>query len=410
MIDGAMSKHGINMLSGAILLLLVLGAPVAAAEDVFVLKSGGRVFGELLNPDQSPRKTYVIKTAAGQVTLTAAQVKQRYPRPEAEIQYDKIRGDYPDTVQGHWDLAEWCREHKLTDQRETHLRRIIELDPDHKMARGLLGYQFFDGKWQTHDVLMTGRGLIRFEGNWLSAQEIRSIQQQREAKKAVLEWRKRLWQSSRWLGGPRTADAIKELQEVRDPAATSTLIDLLGKDRRYDAQRLYAAALQRIGTGYALKALAEQAVKDKDKEVRLLCLDELKKVKNPDLIAHFVGYLKSKDNKYVNRAAVALREMKDPSAMWPLIDALVTVHRYKVTSGNPGQTSVEFNSLGGGGLSTGSSTQIVDQPINNHAVLDALIYLADQTGSKVNFDFDVAAWKYWYASKHQKSLPNARRD
>ncbi len=54
-----------------------------ATGEVFVLRSGGRVVGELLNPDEIPRKKFIVKTAAGaQVTLDRSQVKQvLHPRP-----------------------------------------------------------------------------------------------------------------------------------------------------------------------------------------------------------------------------------------------------------------------------------------------------------------------------------------
>lgn len=44
----------------------VLGAMLRpAAGDVFLLANGGRVEGQLANPDESPRKSYVIKLATG---------------------------------------------------------------------------------------------------------------------------------------------------------------------------------------------------------------------------------------------------------------------------------------------------------------------------------------------------------
>ncbi|MFH1268203.1 MAG: hypothetical protein ABIK89_20990 [Planctomycetota bacterium] len=53
-------------------LLLVAAWPHAGRGEVFVLASGGRVEGELLNPDESPRQSYVVKTQAGvEITLSA---------------------------------------------------------------------------------------------------------------------------------------------------------------------------------------------------------------------------------------------------------------------------------------------------------------------------------------------------
>src|SRR6185436_11718920 len=100
-----------------------------------------------LNPDQSTRETYVIKTpAGGQVTLQAGQVKQVVPQSAKEMEYDRVRLQYPDTAQGHWDLSEWCLKNKLIKQRTTHLERVISLDTNNAEARRALGYISKDGK------------------------------------------------------------------------------------------------------------------------------------------------------------------------------------------------------------------------------------------------------------------------
>ena len=116
--------------------VMLSAAARTAPADVFVLSGGGRVVGELVNRDESPRQRYVVQTAEGaKVTLDAAQVRQvLHPRPD-EAEYERIRPTYPDTAAAQWELAQWCREHKLTTQREVHLRRVIELDPNHAEAR-----------------------------------------------------------------------------------------------------------------------------------------------------------------------------------------------------------------------------------------------------------------------------------
>ncbi len=89
-----------------------------ASADIFLLEGDGQVRGELVNRDQSPRTTYVIKTASGgEITLDAAQVKEVKRQTAAELKYEQIRGKAPDTVDGQWKLAEWCRESRLPKQR-----------------------------------------------------------------------------------------------------------------------------------------------------------------------------------------------------------------------------------------------------------------------------------------------------
>ena len=60
--------------------------------------------------------------------------RRSFTRAE-ETEYERIRPTYADTAEAQWELAQWCREHKLPAQRTVHLRRVIELDPEHVEAR-----------------------------------------------------------------------------------------------------------------------------------------------------------------------------------------------------------------------------------------------------------------------------------
>jgi hypothetical protein len=101
--------------------------------------------------------------------------------------------------------------------------------------------------------------------------------------------------------------------------------------------------------------------------------------------------------------------MKDPAAVGPLIDAIVTVHTFQIQKGQPGQTSASFSKGGGGGgggfTFGGGGVEIVKQSIQNRSVLDALVEL---TG--VSFNYDEKAWKKWYAAQKKPASLDARRD
>src|ERR1700730_7226034 len=92
----------------------VLLASASARGELFMLASGGQIEGTLVNVQENPREKYVIKTALGcEVTLLKEQDKEVVHKNLREIEYDKLRHQYPDTVEGQWALAEWCREHHL---------------------------------------------------------------------------------------------------------------------------------------------------------------------------------------------------------------------------------------------------------------------------------------------------------
>lgn len=393
------------------LLLLAAGRPAVA--EVLILTGGGRVEGEWLNRDEPLRKTLLIKLSAGaRITLDRSQVKEiRRPRPE-ELEYDRIRPSYPDTVEGQWALAEWCHENRLRARRNTHLKRVIELDPDHVASRRALGYSQIDGKWQTQEEVMIARGYRRYKGRWRTSQEIELLEKRRKAELAEKQWAQKLNRLRDLLETDKALAAREEILAIKDPDAVAALTRNLQNDPAQAARVLYVEALANIGTPEAIKVLAICSIEDPVEEVRLTCLDYLKKKKRPSVIAYYVGRLRDRDNRVVNRAAVALGLMKDPSAIGPLIDALVTVHKYKVSRGNPGAMSATFGkgpggtgAPGGSGLSMGGGQKIVSIPRRNQPVLDALVALTGQ-----NFSFEERTWKYWYASQKQRVELDARRD
>ena len=107
--------------------------------------AAGKSRGRSVTAPDTPRYKYVIKTdLGGVVTLAKDQVKEILKRKPAEIEYEKKRHLFPDTVEGQWELAEWCEKNHLNEARKTHLRRIIELDPNHAAAQRA-GYSKFDG-------------------------------------------------------------------------------------------------------------------------------------------------------------------------------------------------------------------------------------------------------------------------
>ncbi|MBX3411592.1 MAG: HEAT repeat domain-containing protein [Pirellulales bacterium] len=394
----------------AVMALSVCAAPPARGE-IFQLANKGRIEGKLLNPDEQPREKYVIETkSGGRVTLARTAVVDVIHQTAAQTRYEEIRPQYPDTVAGQWELAEWCRQNGNPAARKTHLERILELDTNHLAARRALGYTQLEGKWVTQDSVMASRGYVKYKGRWVLPQEVQLIEERRQTDQAEAAWRGKLKRWRDWLETDRAEEAIIQLRALRDPDALPALTRALKEDE-IDAHRaLYAQAVSNIATPKALALLVQLSLEDPNEEVRLTALDYLAVEKHPDVVAQYISGLRSKDNQSVNRAADCLRVMNSPTAVEPLIDALVTVHKHKITSGSPESINSTFNTTPGGGgapggLSVGQSTRIITQRLQNHSVLDALIKL---TGA--NFDFDVPRWKQWFATRKAPADLDARRN
>lgn len=399
----------------AALALVSLWSTAAVRADVFVLKSQGEVHGELVNKNESPRKTFVVKTTSGgTVTLTADQVSEVKTQSPAEVKYDRYRVDCPDTVEGHWKMAEWCHTNHLSRERAVHLERIIQLDPNHAEARHGLGYTKINGKWTTQEQVMIDSGYIRSKhapGKWVLPQEEELLASRKKNTGAQLEWNTKLKRWATWLGTDKAAQAVANIEAIEDPFAIRALAKHLAEDNRRDARVLYLKSLSRIKVPDALDVLVGVSLHDADEEIRIAALDEVVAREYTGGVPKYIQALKNKDNAVVNRAGAALGQLKDPAAVQPLIDALVTTHTFVITKGQPGQTSSTFGSGpgggGGGGFSFGGSgSETIKKEFQNRAVLQALV---DLTGG-TSFNFDVKAWKYWYVGQRKPNTIDARRD
>ena len=142
--------------------------------------------------------------------------------------------------------------------------------------------------------------------------------------------------------------ARQNILAIDDPAAVAALADGLATEPADEVRVLYVEALARIGIPDAIQALAVCSMEDPVEEVRLTCLDNLQKTRSPDVVGYYVGRLRDKDNRKVNLAAIGLRRMKNASAVGPLIDSLVTVHKFKIVTSNPGSMSTTFGTGPGG--------------------------------------------------------------
>ncbi|HWA97388.1 MAG TPA: HEAT repeat domain-containing protein [Pirellulales bacterium] len=395
------------MIVAALVALAPLAARGETSISVFTLANGGQVVGELMNPQESPRTKYVIKTnLGGEVTLERDQVKEIVRRRPADLEYERIRPSYADTAAAQWELSEWCREQTLIAARQYHLKRVLELDPEHAEARRALGYSRVDGRWQNQQEIMTQRGYVEYKGRWRLKQEVEILEQQRKNELAEKGWFTTIKRWREWLDTDKRFEAQKNFVEIRDPAALPALKKYLETENIEAVRVLLVESLARTGVPGAYGILANRALEDPSNEVRLTCLDFLDDAPHPEVVQLYIQKLRDKDNTIINRAAIGLQRLKDPSAIGPLVDALVTTHTFKTSNGAPpGQYSASFGPNGGGFGMGSSAPTIVKQTMNNGAVLDALVAL---TGG-VNYNFDVSMWRKWLASNRKGAPLDARR-
>jgi PBS lyase HEAT-like repeat len=385
---------------------------VSARADVYELSSGGQIVGELIRREETPKQRYVIQTADGAtVTIDRSQIKQVVSQTPAELEYQIIKPTYPDTAEGQTKLADWCRDNNLPRARQSALERVVELDPENRLARMALGYAQIDGRWVQPDQYKQEQGYVRYKGNWLLPQEVEIAEKKRKEDLAQKQWYASLKRWRGWMNDPEKVPQVREeMDGVKDPLAVPALMQTVDSDTNRDLRVWCIQALGRIGTEKAVEAIVENSLSSTEDEIRLTCFDQLSGNALHSAVPKYVAALKAKDNERVNRAGYALGKLGDKSAVLPLIDALVTTHKFTVIegSGNPNQMSAGFSPGGTspGGMTVGGPKQVtIKRDLNNQQVLDAL---AAMTG--VNLGFDQKAWRSWYGSQRKPVTVDTRRD
>jgi hypothetical protein len=396
-------------LAGILLVLWAAGGKAARC-DVFELTNGGRFEGRALEPAEGDKSPYVVELAGGgRLTIPRSEVARVHSASELDSEYQKLARSSPDSIEAHWKLAEWCRERKMRDSAQRHLARILELDPSHEAARTSLGFRQKDGQWMTRDEVMASRGMVLYEGRYVTPQHVELMERQKETKISQADWANNLERLRRWLTGrrqDRIPQARAEIDAIRDPAAGEAVVAMLRREKDADLKRLWIEVASRLDHPSAVDALVNLSLVDPEAEIRYQCLEYLIESGRTGLVTPYVKALRNRDNEIVNRAGAALGQIGDVEAMGPLVDALVTTHKFKIGDANPDQHAHTFSPDGSAFSFGGSGPQVVTREIRNPAVLSALVTLS----GGASFDYDQRQWHRWLAAQTKVNAVDVRRD
>ena len=336
-IDSSLVDWGLPMLGRVIAGVLFCASswfPVQA--DLVRLNNGGEIRGTFVGPPsrrQSSEVSIVTLTGAS-VVVSRDDLEFATPRSIGlELYESKVR-DLPDTVDAHWELAQWCREQKLSRQRTEQLEAVLRVDPDHIEAHKALRHTFQNGRWMTRDQLMTSQGYVRHNRRWVTQQELDFLQKTEAERQAELAWYSRV---RLWLGwaterkDKRKRDGITKLRGISDPDAIPALRQFLGEHQNGAVRLMFVRILVQLPGSKPLRPLVERSLEDGDATIRTEAVAGLKPVDYPDAARIYVEALKHDLVVVVRRAALALRTVGTEAVVEDLIDALVTQHQCRVT-------------------------------------------------------------------------------
>lgn len=416
----------------AIAAAFVLGLTGNVAQaDLVKLMNGGELRGKVIQ--SSSKQTIQFETLTGAtivvdreqtefVTLRSLKIE------EYETRARRIPGDNPDW-KPHWELAEWCRQHGLKSQRDSQLLKVVEVLPDHEKAQLALGRTWNKGNWIDRDELMASQGFVKYKNKYVTRQELEILERSADDLQREKAWiqKVRLWHG--WLDGSdqnRYRQAIDEFESINDPHAASAIVKFLTVDSRSQVRQMAATILVRVGGISATSGLVNLALFDESPDVRTIAFEGIGRDFFKQARIAFIQALRNPSNVVVCRAATALGQIGDKTAVLPLIDALITIHSYQVVSDIPLNPTYSFGTDGSfsnglppsvvAAVRTGqmqapivipsSDTNIPKKTVTirvehyNSDVLNALEKL-----TKKSFGFDKRTWNLWWTSEKIHNPP-----
>ena len=403
----------------------------AASADVVYLNTGGVMRGVIKSADNVDDSVKITLLSGAEVELPVEHVVSQQRRPLKFEEYEVRAELLPDTLDAHWDLAEWCREQKLDEQREIHLEIVLAIDPEHRKAHYGLRHTFYREKWMTREEYEQTRladGFVFYNGKWVPAEKLDSVKADDASSKAEQEWyaKVRVWLN--WATGnhvQRAADGLSNLRGINDPDAVSALVQFLGKSPRADIRRAFIEIVGKIDGPGPVVPLATLSVREDVRELRELALSMIGEPHYEQARQIVTSELRDRNNIVVCRAGTVLAKIGDETSVPALIRALVTTHSYKVRVPVQGYSFGVDGSIPGGsglppeieiGLRTGVYDSVQVVPLLGAARATKLIPIAvNRENAEVlmalreitehSFGFDENAWeRWWNVDRNQTTL------
>ena len=408
---------------GIMVLLALSTLPPTTYASTLVLKSGGRISGEITHTPDRTRRVFEVKTSSGAVVSVAEEKVREVLDPKNALpQYEEWLTKMPATAAGNWKMADLCKQNELSEERLHHLRKVIELDPEHAEARFLLGYKkLANGVWENPDEQWTSMGYRKVGNRFLSEQQIALEAQQKQFEEQRDRLRKEINSLNvKAKGNKNHEQAIADLRALEDPIALDVIVANFLTTRPGNIQsnnvpspelkKIYIEVVAKKLTPYSVQALVNLVLNDPSGDVRDFALGQLVEKKHPLTGSVFLNRIhdgnKGNNPEIVNNSARALGRLGAQEAVLPLIAALNMKVITESGGGSGGiGASPTFGSDGSAGLSAGGKKAKVEYNVQNAGVLDALRQLTKQ-----DYGYNTVAWKNWYINFHTPNAQNMRRD
>ena len=148
---------------------LVLCLPAALRADEVYTRSGGHLTGEIV--ERGPQ-SLVVDIGIGRVELPLSYVDRVVPGEAPITVYrQRARALRADDLEGWLALGRWAGENDLGTQSAEAFEVVVSRDPDNAAAQKALGRVNVGGTWMTREESYEARGLVRWDGRWMTPDE-----------------------------------------------------------------------------------------------------------------------------------------------------------------------------------------------------------------------------------------------
>src|SRR5262245_7169397 len=163
-------------------LVFVALAPCAWADRV-VLKSGGTLSGIVVERDAT---RVLLDVGPGRIGIPMARVERIESgiSPLAAFREQAAR-IAPGDADAWAALGVWARERGMETQARSAFEMALQADPGHSAAHRALGHVRSEDAWLTLEESYRARGLVPFEGGWVTPAEMQALLQQRANSEAL---------------------------------------------------------------------------------------------------------------------------------------------------------------------------------------------------------------------------------
>ncbi|KLU04512.1 hypothetical protein RISK_003566 [Rhodopirellula islandica] len=395
---------------GVVCAMGLAGIPMASTTaDTLLLSTGGQLTGKVREVE-GKKTPYVLVQVDPELSVAIAKANSRMIVGEEKLsEYRRHVAEAGQDGQAHYELATWCKQNNLLQQRQYHLMRTIDLLPDHPNARAALGYTQRDGKWILTEVWRRNQGLVKDRrGQWVLPEVLAWRKAADQNDKTAKRWIKTIKQQfSKIKNGD--AEAMAELNAIEDPLASQAIAkELIDSQKRGSSLRpvrmVWLRKLMELRTGVAVEAIVQTGLLEPDDVIREEALRWLQSNETSSAVATYMPWLKSNNPQQVKAAARALSFFPNSEAAFAYIDALITIEERTQQVG--GGSRAGFDNQGGGGFSQGSKQVVIKTPHRHAEVLQLLRSIAPD----VDFGYDKSAWKKYFADLRSPPRSDLRRD